>query len=100
MLSLAKIGYITSTDLTDYMVRELKYPFRKAYKITAKIINYAEQKKKSLSDLDINELKKLEPRLNKDVYKIFDLKYSLNLKKSYGGTSFENIRKMIRKNRN
>ena len=100
MLSLAKIGYITSTDLTDYMVRELKYPFRKAYKITAKIINYAEQKKKSLSDLDINELKKLEPRLNKDVYKIFDLKYSLNLKKSYGGTSFENIRKMIKKNRN
>ena len=100
MLSLAKIGYITSTDLTDYMVRELKYPFRKAYKITAKIINYAEQKKKSLSDLDINELKKLEPRLNKDVYKIFDLRYSLNLKKSYGGTSFENIRKMIRKNRN
>ena len=100
MLSLANIGYITSTDLTDYMVRELKYPFRKAYKITAKIINYAEQKKKSLSDLDINELKKLEPRLNKDVYKIFDLKYSLNLKKSYGGTSFENIRKMIRKNRN
>ena len=100
MLSLANIGYITSTDLTDYMVRELKYPFRKAYKITAKIINYAEQKKKSLSDLDINELKKLEPRLNKDVYKIFDLKYSLNLKKSYGGTSFENIRKMIKKNRN
>ena len=100
MLSLAKIGYITSTDLTDYMVRELKYPFRKAYKITAKIINYAEQKKKSLSDLDINELKKLEPGLNKNVYKIFDLKYSLNLKKSYGGTSFDNIRKMIRKNRN
>ena len=71
-----------------------------SFKITAKIINYAEQKKKSLSDLDINELKKLEPGLNKNVYKIFDLKYSLNLKKSYGGTSFDNIRKMIRKNRN
>ena len=34
--------------------------------------------------------------LNKDVLKVFDLKYSINSKASYGGTSFENIKKMIR----
>ena len=28
MLSLAGIGFTTATDLTDYMVRELQYPFR------------------------------------------------------------------------
>merc|ERR1712093_192626 len=45
MLELANTGYITATDLADYMVREFNYPFRKAYLQTAKIINFAEQKK-------------------------------------------------------
>ncbi len=31
MLSLANKGYLTATDLADYMVRELNYPFRKSY---------------------------------------------------------------------
>jgi argininosuccinate lyase len=31
MLELAESGFITATDLADYMVRELNYPFRKAY---------------------------------------------------------------------
>ena len=96
MLELADIGYLTSTDLADYMVRELGYPFRKAYKTTAKIINYAEKNKKKLTELKIEEIKKIEPRLDKKVLKIFDLTNSVNSKISYGGTSFENIRKMIR----
>ena len=41
------------------------------------------------------ELKKIEPKLTIDVLKIFNLKNSVNSKKSYGGTSFENIKKMI-----
>ena len=44
-LELAKSGYITSTDLADYIVKEMNYPFRKAYQITAKIVNLAEKKK-------------------------------------------------------
>ncbi len=46
MLELAEMGYTTATDLADYIVRELNFPFRKAYQITAKIVNYAEHKKK------------------------------------------------------
>ena len=80
MLELANSGYITATDLADYMVRELNYPFRKAYLQTAKIINYAESKKKNLDELDINELKKIEPKLKEDVLKVFNLKNSVNSK--------------------
>jgi len=96
MLLLAETGFITATDLADYMVRELKYPFRKAYLQTAKIVNYAEKNKKRLDQLSIGEINKIEPKLKSDVIKIFDLKYSVNSKRSYGGTSFENIRKMIK----
>ena len=41
------------------------------------------------------ELKKIEPKLTNEVLEIFNLKNSVNSKKSYGGTSFDNIRKMI-----
>ena len=97
MIDLANHGYITATDLADYMVRELNFPFRKAYQITSKIINYAESKKKNLDELDIKEIKTIEPKLNGDVLKIFNLRNSIKSKKSYGGTSFENIKKMINK---
>tara|TARA_B100000686_G_scaffold321645_1_gene374558 strand:- start:697 stop:2094 length:1398 start_codon:yes stop_codon:yes gene_type:complete len=97
MIELAKYGYITATDLADYMVRELSFPFRKAYQITSKIINQAELKKKNLDELDIKEIKRIEPKLNEEVLKIFNLRNSIKSKKSYGGTSFENIKKMINK---
>ncbi len=55
--------------------------------------------KKKLDELNINELNKIEPKLTKDVLKIFDLEYSVRSKKSYGGTSFDNIKKMITKHK-
>ena len=97
MLELANTGYITATDLADYLVKNHAMPFRKAYQVTASIVNYAEKKKKKLHELNISELNKIEPNLTKDVLKIFDLKYSVNSKKSFGGTSFDNIKKMITK---
>ena len=59
----------------------------------------AEKKKKKLNELNILELKKIEPKLTEKVLKVFDLKYSINSKKSYGGTSFYNIKKMITKHK-
>ncbi len=97
MYQLADTGFITATDLADYLVKNHSMAFRKAYQKTSEIVNYAEKKKKKLKDLKIEELKKIEPKLTNEVLKIFDLKNSINSKKSYGGTSFENIKKMIMK---
>ena len=97
MESLAQKGYLTATDLADHIVQEHNYPFRKAYNITIKIVNYCEKANKSFKELTLEELKNIEPKLNKKVVKIFDLKNSVISKKSYGGTSFENIKKMIKK---
>ena len=97
MIELANTGYLTATDLADYLVKNHSMPFRKAYKVTANIVNFAEKKKKNLDQLTLVELKKIEPKLSNDVLKVFDLKNSVNSKKSYGGTSFDNIKKMILK---
>ncbi|MDB4846784.1 argininosuccinate lyase [Candidatus Pelagibacter sp.] len=97
MLELANSGFITATDLADYLVKNHNMSFRKAYQLTASVVNYAEKKKKKLNELSLIELNKIEPKLKKEVLKIFDLKHSINSKKSYGGTSFDNIKKMITK---
>ena len=97
MLELAYSGYITATDLADYLVKNNSMSFRKAYQKTALLVNLAEKRKKKLNELSLEDLKKVEPSLTKDVLKVFDLKNSVNSKKSYGGTSFDNIKKMIRK---
>ena len=97
MLELARSGYITATDLADYLVKNHSMSFRKAYQKTAAIVNYAEKKKKKLDELKLDELKKIESKLTSDVLKVFNLNNSVNSKKSYGGTSFDNIKKMIMK---
>ncbi len=97
MLELAELGYMTATDFADYLVKNHSMTFRNAYKKTAEIVNFAENKKKRLKDLDIIDLKKIEPKLTVEVMKVFNLKNSIISKKSYGGTSFDNIKKMILK---
>ena len=97
MLSLSNEGYTTSTDFADYLVQNNNLSFREAYKISAKLVNYAEKKNKKLNELSFNEVKRMKNDLNKNVMKIFNVTNSVNIKTSYGGTSTKNIKKMISK---
>ena len=97
MLYLANEGYTTATDFADHLVQKKNLSFREAYKISAKLVNYAEKNKKRLDELSLDEIKKVKNDLNKDVMKVFNVKNSVNLKTSYGGTSVKNIKKMISK---
>ena len=97
MLILSNEGYTTATDFADYLVQNNNLSFREAYKISAKLVNYAEKKKKKLNELNFNEVKKMKNNLNKSVMNVFNVKNSVNIKSSYGGTSIKNIKKMISK---
>jgi len=95
MLELANKGFVTATDLADYLVKHNNKSFRESYKISAKIVNFAEKEKINLSEINLKDLQKIEPKIKSSVLNIFNLKNSINSKKSFGGTSFNNIRKMI-----
>ena len=97
MLDLSNEGYTTATDFADYLVQNNGLSFRDAYKISAKLVNYAEKNKKKLNQLNFNEVKKIKNNLDKKVMNIFNVKNSVDLKTSYGGTSTKNIKKMISK---
>ena len=95
MLDLSNEGYTTATDFSDYLVQNNNLSFREAYKVSAKLVNYAEKKKKKLNELSFDEVKKVKKNLNKNVMRVFDVTNSVNLKTSYGGTATKNIKKMI-----
>ena len=93
MSELADTGYITATDLADYLVKNYSMSFRKAYEKTAEIVNLAEKKKKKLRELKIDELKKIEPKLTNDVLKVFNLKNSIK----FPSTNFFPLRISLKK---
>ncbi|MDC0433373.1 argininosuccinate lyase [Pelagibacteraceae bacterium] len=97
MLEMANKGYTTATDFADYLVKEKHLSFRESYTISAKLVNFAEKNKKKLSELSLEEVKKVYKDLDKKVLKVFDVKNSMNIKKSYGGTSEINVKSMIKK---
>ena len=97
MLLMANKGYTTATDFADYLVKVKKLSFRESYAISSKLVNFAEKNKKMLSDLTLEEIKKIYKDLDKSVLKVFDVKNSMNAKKSHGGTSVINVKSMIKK---
>ena len=99
MLDAAKTGFTTATDFADALVKNMNFSFRESYLLTAKVVNLAEKKNLALNEIAHEDLKRIVPKISLDVIKSLDLNNSVNSKKSYGGTSFENIKKMIRKHK-
>ena len=84
-------------DKKQHFYQNKNLSFREGYKISAKLVSYAEKKGKKLHELDMSEIKKIKKDLDKNVMKVFDIKNSVNSKSSYGGTATKNIKKMILK---
>ena len=51
------------------------------------------RKKKKLDQLNFNEVKKVKKDIDKNVLKVFDVRNSVNLKSSYGGTFYQKYKK-------
>ena len=97
MMKMANKGFTTATDFADYLVQEKQLSFREAYSYSAKLVNFADKKNKSLNQLSLDDIKKIYKDLDSKVLKVFDVKNSMNSKKSYGGTASNNVKMMIKK---
>ena len=52
-------GFLTATDLADWLVKELGLPFRDAHHVTGTLVKRAEGQGKGLSDLSLAEMQEL-----------------------------------------
>ncbi len=96
MYKMAQSGYSTATDLADWLVKNLKIPFRKAHHITGEAVKLAEQKGVMLSELSLMELQKIEPNINDDVFLMLTVEASVASRTSYGGTSALRVEEQLK----
>jgi len=95
MLKAVDGSYATSTDLADWLVKKLHYPFRQAYQITGKIVDYANSKNTSLSNISLKELQKFDNNITSDIFRVLSPLNSMKSKNSLGGSAPETVKKSI-----
>ncbi|MBL8551470.1 MAG: argininosuccinate lyase [Hyphomonadaceae bacterium] len=92
----AGAGYATATELADWLVRELKMPFRDAHHVAGAAVKRAEEL--GLSDLaqaPLEEFQKLEPRITEAARAGLAVERALEARASYGGTAPARVREQI-----
>ena len=97
MKAAAAEGYSTATDLADWLVQNLKLPFREAHEITGKIVARAAALNLSLTRLPLSEMQAIERRITADAAKSLSVHRSVRSRTSYGGTAPRNVRAQAKK---
>ncbi len=87
MRAAAARGFITATDLADWLVRRLNLPFREAHHVTGTLVRRAEGLGLGLDALPLAEMQAVEPRISDDVYTVLNVDASVASRLSHGGTA-------------
>jgi argininosuccinate lyase len=98
LLRAAVMGHATATDLADYLVRQ-GVPFRDAHEIVGKAVRLAIDTDRDLSQIDLDEYKKLSPAIGKDVYGVLTVEGSLKARDHLGGTAPSQVKAAIKRAR-
>ena len=99
MLESAQKGYMNATDMADYLAKR-GMPFRDAYNLCGRIVNYASDRKKRLEELSLDEFKAFSPLFDKDVFDDIGIEACVGKRSSFGGTARECVMANIRSMRN
>ena len=91
----ASQAYANATDLADWLVKELKLPFREAHHVTARLVKLASGKGKKLEELSLAEMQKVAPGIRKELFSVLATIDSVKSRVSFGGTAPANVRKAI-----
>ena len=96
MSSATDVGFITATDLADWVVRVLGLPFRNAHHITGSLVSLAEKKGCDLDGLSLEEMQSIEPLITEDVFNVLSVENSVKSRVSFGGTAPLEVLKQVK----
>jgi len=96
MKAAAGAGYATATDLADWLVRNLKMPFREAHHVTGRIVALAAERGVPLEKLSLAEMRSIEPRITEDAFDVLGVERSVKSRTSYGGAAPANVRRQAK----
>jgi argininosuccinate lyase len=87
-------GYMTATDLADYLVRK-NVPFRQAHAIVGATVAYCIKENKGLTALSLDELIMFSDTIAEDVFAVLSVQGSVNSRLSLGGTSLTRVEEAL-----
>jgi argininosuccinate lyase len=85
-------GFITATDLADWLVRVPGLPFRQAHHVTGRIVRLAEERGCRLSELNLADMQAIEARITPAIFDVLTVDASVASRTSFGGTAPDNVR--------
>jgi len=88
-------GFITATDLADWLVRARGLPFRSAHQATGRLVRLAEERGCRLDQLSLADMRAIEPRISEEVFEVLRVENSVKSRASHGGTAPEQVRRAI-----
>lgn len=89
-------NFSTAQDLADWIVQKSKVSIGEAKARTRNIIDYAIEKDKKLSLLELDEIKKFEPQADEDIYSVLIPSRAIISRRSGNGSNPVQIRKALR----
>ena len=94
LISAAKKGFATATDLADYLVVK-GVPFRDAHEIVGKAVGAGVEQQRDLADFTLDELQQFSPLITADVFDILTLEGSVASRNHIGGTAPEQVKHAV-----
>ena len=94
MFHSARRGFATATDLADYLVRK-GVAFRDAHEVVGKAVRLCIDSGRDLTELALDELRRLSPAMEEDVFGVLTLEGSVQARKHFGGTAPERVREAV-----
>lgn len=77
MTKAAQSGFSTATDLADWLVKNLKMPFREAHHVTGALVKMSEEKGCRLDELTLQDMQLVNPSITENVYKALSVEESV-----------------------
>lgn len=90
----AMTGFTNATDAADYLVGK-GVPFRDAHSVIGKLVLYCIDRKCGIEDLTIEELKKISPVFEMDVYDAISLRTCVEKRLTVGAPGRQVMQKVI-----
>jgi argininosuccinate lyase len=88
-------GYLTATDLADWLVRVLGMPFRRAHHVTGCIVKLAEERNCRLEELSLAEMQAVEAGITEDLLTVLSVESAVASRVSEGGTAPQRVREAV-----
>ena len=90
-----KTGFMTATDLADYLVLR-NVPFRDAHGIVGRAVAACIEKGCELTDLTLEEMRGFSPSIDKDIFEVLSVEGSVNSRISTAGTASVRVEEAVK----